>query len=145
MSDKPSMPTLEAAGAAVAEADSTLIAAVDQWRSVMVDRLDQLAEALDHHVAETEGADGLFARVLTDAPRLRNEVRRLTREHDDLLATINATRNEALGDGLSENPHRVKALHASVHDLITLLDRHCHRSCRLLQDSVAVDIGGPVG
>lgn len=145
MSISPTTPTLEAAGAAVAEADSALIAAVDQWRSVMVDRLDHLAEALDHHIGETEGADGLFSRVLTDAPRLRNEVRRLTREHDELMATITATREEALASGLAQNPHRVKALHASVHELIALLDRHCQRSCRLLQDSLAVDIGGPVG
>ncbi|MCP5028089.1 MAG: hypothetical protein GY929_17575 [Actinomycetia bacterium] len=145
MSTSPTMPTLEAAGAAVAEADSTLIAAVDQWRLVMLDKLDRLAEALDHHIAQTEAADGLFALVLTDAPRLRNEVRRLTREHDELDAAIIATRSDATDDGLSENPHRVKALHARVHDLMAMLDRHCHRSCRLLQDSLAVDIGGPVG
>ncbi|MCP3912719.1 MAG: hypothetical protein GY713_17395 [Actinomycetia bacterium] len=145
MSITPTTPTLEQAGAAVAEADRTLIAAVDQWRAVMVDRLDQLAGALDRHIAETEAADGLFARVLVDAPRLRNEVRRLTREHDELMAAINETREGATDTGLSTNPHRVKALHAGVHDLISLLDRHCHRSCRLLQDSLAVDIGGPVG
>lgn len=137
--------TLEVAGAAVAEADNELIAAVDRWRSVMIDRLDDLADSLTSHIAETEADDGLLATVLIDAPRFRKEVDTLREQHRELAIQLAETRAGAVDDGLARDPHRVEALHRDVHDLLTMLDGHCHRSIRLMQDSVIIDIGGPVG
>lgn len=137
--------TLEAAGAAVAEADAELISAVERWRDVMLSRLDDLAETLDRHIEETEGPDGILADVMIDAPRLCRETDRLRAEHIQLGDQIVETRLNAADRELGRDPHQVKALHVSVHQLLTLLDGHCNRSVRLLQDSVVVDIGGPVG
>ncbi|MFT7600862.1 MAG: hypothetical protein ACI8TP_003810 [Acidimicrobiales bacterium] len=141
----PIAPTLETAGAAVAEADKELIAATDRWRLLMIQRLDDLAVSLTGHVAETEAEDGLFASVLADAPRLAKEVARLTQEHSELASQLSETRAAANDRGLVTDPHRVEALHLTVHSLLSLLDGHCHRSIQLMQDSVIIDLGGPVG
>ena len=137
--------TLEAAGAAVAEADAELISAVERWRNVMLDRLDELMETLDRHIEETEGPDGILAEVMVNTPRLCKETDRLRAEHVELGVQIAETRVAAANPELGQDPHQVKALHLAVHQLLTLLDGHCHRSVRLLQDSVVLDIGGPVG
>lgn len=137
--------TLEAAGAAVADADAELISAVERWRDVMLGRLDELAETLNRHIEETEGPDGILAEVIVDSPRLCNETDRLRAEHVELGIQIAETRLTAATSDLGQDPHQVKALHLAVHQLLTLLDGHCHRSVRLLQDSVVLDIGGPVG
>lgn len=138
-------PSLETAGAAVAKADKELIAATDRWRLVMIERLDDLAASLSEHVAETEAEDGLLASVLADAPRLTKEVAKLTDEHAELALQLAETRAAANSRSLVTDPHQVEALHLTVHNLLTLLDGHCHRSIQLMQDSVIIDLGGPVG
>jgi len=74
------MPELVAATRRVADADSALHEALQVWRAAIAAELSGLSQAFDRHVAEVKAPSGLFADVVSDAPRLAARVALLQRE-----------------------------------------------------------------
>jgi Hemerythrin HHE cation binding domain len=111
---------------------------VPEWSALVRDRVEVLAQDFTEHVAASEAPDGLYASVLSVAPRLSGAIERLRREHvaigDDVercLARV-ATANE--GD--------VAAVRNALTDLLLRFLRHRQRGSQLVWDAYATDIGG---
>lgn len=112
----------------------------DEWTERISETVERMVTALEDHVAETEGPDGFFDRVLRDAPHAGASVERLRREHDQLHATIRRL-GRLLTDG-SVSDDDVEALRETGLELIHLGNRHRQRGADLLYDAYQVDIGG---
>src|SRR5262245_41023069 len=56
----------------------------DEWLAFVGDHLDRLRDSFEEHVHGTENDDGLFARIVSAAPRLSVAVRQLADEHDEI-------------------------------------------------------------
>jgi hypothetical protein len=104
------------------------------WRSGVVAALGRLHDAFRTHVELTEGADGLYAEVLADAPRLARKVRNLRREHGRLLTAL-----EVLTERADADPDRLRY---RASELLRELSRHRQRGADLIYEAYATDIGG---
>ena len=87
-----------------------------------------LSTAIAEHLAATEGEHGLYAEIVTAAPRLTFAVETLIREHADLRR---AMRRDLVG--MSEK---------QLAELSRRLDRHCQRGNDLVYEAYIVDLGG---
>jgi hypothetical protein len=104
------------------------------WHRCFSTELARLRAAFDTHVDLTEGPDGLYAQVLTDAPRLVCQVYRLSREHALVAATF-----ECLAGRLDAEPERLRCWGGG---LLAELSRHRQRGANLVYEAYATDIGG---
>jgi len=138
------MPELVAATRRVADADSALHEALQVWRAAIAAELAGLSQAFDRHVTEVEAPNGLFADVVSDAPRLAARVALLKREEESLRSGLDHALLELHDQRLMTNPHRVKALHALVHDLVNRLEHHQSRVVALSYEAVNTELGNPV-
>jgi hypothetical protein len=138
------MPEVVAATRRVAAADAALHEALQVWRAAIAQELSGLSQAFDRHVVEVKGPSGLFADVVWDAPRLSARVSLLKREEAFLRAGLDHALLELHDPRLMTNPHRVKALHALVHDLVERLERHQSRVVGLSYEAANTELGNPV-
>lgn len=100
--------------------------------------LVELSADFREHRASTEGPDGLYVDVLTNAPRLAGAVDRLTREHaqvDGLLGEL-LVRSAAPGTGDVDQLRRLGTA------LLGLLVTHRQRGSDLLYEAFELDVGG---
>jgi hypothetical protein len=110
------------------------------WGQALASALDTLAEAFEHHVSETEAADGFLQQVTADAPRLHPAVKRLRKDHAEisvLVADLRTRAGEVVGD---EEPSPAQ-LHAQALDLLARLAQHLQVGADLIYEAYLVDIG----
>lgn len=105
------------------------------WRSGVLTRLAALREAFADHIAVTEGHDGLYAELLSSAPRLAHGVDGLVRDHARLRHAIDAVWVRAPGA-------RAQELRLWAGDLLRDLYRHRQRGADLIYEAYQTDIGG---
>ena len=105
------------------------------WRSAVLSRFAALREAFADHIAVTEGHDGLYAELLSTAPRLAHGVDGLVRDHTRLRHAIDAVWVRAPGA-------RPQELRAWAGDLLRDLSRHRQRGADLVYEAYQTDIGG---
>ncbi len=107
-----------------------------RWRRRVGRTLERVARALEQHVAESEGGDGILREIVEEAPRLWREVDGLEREHAEL--SVECARL------LERVPSAASALSIrhDIHELVVRFDRHRHRGADLVYEAFGVDIGG---
>jgi chromosome segregation ATPase len=113
---------------------------VETWRQGVAARLAALTEAFGEHVAETEGAGGLYDEMEDIAPHVQGKARRLREEHPPLKAAIaeaTARFDLAIPDGTD-----LDALRDDVQRLMGRLVRHRQHGADLVWEAYALDIGG---
>jgi hypothetical protein len=113
--------------------------ASEGWLSRVYESLSDLVKALQAHIDEVEGPDGLLAQIIDEAPRLSAETDEFRREHVELLEACERTRKAILGarlvaDGASETVRR------HVTPLLGRLTAHRQRGSDLVYDAYNVDI-----
>lgn len=106
------------------------------WRDELLGELVELGIALDQHVEEVEGVDGLLAELTTVAPRLVNKINRVRDEHPGLCSDLADTINRVTS---SEDVDEVRR---TVLEVLTAIARHRQAGADLVYDGYSVDIGG---
>ena len=105
------------------------------WRRAVEESLTGLRAAIDAHVTEVEGPEGLLAQLVTDAPRLSNEVELMKREHALLLVDTDVI----LADVENAEPVDIRDRAMSLlRDLVT----HRQTGADLVYEAYSTDIGG---
>lgn len=94
---------------------------------------DQLAE----HILAAEGPDGLYARLVADAPRLTRPVAGLVADHQELLAWA-----DALARRLDQPAGDLPAARREAGELLAALSRHRQRGADLVYEAYQTDLGG---
>jgi Ala-tRNA(Pro) deacylase len=107
-----------------------------RWNHRVSRALENLAEALEEHVVETEGPAGLLREIVDQAPRLWRDVDGLRAQHGELADGCVRVRQSLAG----EVPALVVRKHA--HELIARFEQHRHRGSDLVYEAFGVDIGG---
>lgn len=126
------MTQLEQALAEPAAGDATA------WQDGVRAVTDDLAEAMDEHVEETERPDGLFDELTAIAPRLSERMNRLRDEHPRLLERLAALRAALDSDPGGADP-AAPARIAGV-ALLGELFRHRQSGADLLYEAYWVDV-----
>lgn len=110
------------------------------WRAQLIPCVDMLREAWASHVDGTEGPDGLWEQLRTDAPRLDGHLRLLRREHLAVAADVEMLhRNLTDAD---ENEAQLAAVREQVVALLNRLARHRQRGADLIYEAYQHDVGG---
>lgn len=105
------------------------------WRRAVEESLRGLRAAIDAHVTEVEGPEGLLAQLVADAPRLSNEVELMKREHARLLVDTDVI----LADVEDASPVDIRDRAMSLlRDLVT----HRQTGADLVYEAYSTDIGG---
>jgi len=99
--------------------------------------LEPLRLAFADHRAATEGAAGLYAGVVQDAPRLAHAVDGLVAEHHCIDAAM--TRLAAI---VATGEPPVQAVRDGAREVLDELVRHGQRDADLVYDAYTTDIGG---
>jgi len=148
--EHPTTQALEAAARRRRELQDAVVALEDElssprrgagpWREGVAARLAALRDAFGEHVAETEGAGGLYDEMEEIAPHVRGRARRLREEHPPLtraIADALARFAGPLPEGTDLDP-----LRDDVQRLIGRLNRHRSHGADLVWEAYALDIGG---
>ena len=105
-----------------------------QWREELGVKLAALGQALEWHIAATEGEDGLLAEIVAAAPRLADRVERARRDHERLRSGIQQAA-DAIVAGAA-----VDELRDQVVVVLSEVVRHRQRGSDLVFDAYNVDI-----
>jgi hypothetical protein len=109
----------------------------ERWAAALAAPVDNLQEVLDGHISDTEGREGLFEQMRTDAPHLLHAVERLQGEHTPLMVAATAL---AASLPTAHDDASVEAIRALALDLVRRLLEHRHRGAELVYDAYAVDV-----
>ncbi|HEX4017439.1 MAG TPA: hypothetical protein VHX15_11955 [Frankiaceae bacterium] len=112
----------------------------DEWRANLTPHLESLQMAWASHVRGTEGPDGLWEQIRTDAPRLQGKLRRLGSAHEALGAEI-ATLRQTLTDACDDES-RLSNVRERVTALLLQLTRHRQHGADLIYEAYDRDVGG---
>ena len=118
--------TVHAFAAQVRTADPIAVRAV----------LAPLREAFARHREATEGAAGIYADVVQDAPRLARTVDGLVAEHECIDAAMARLAIIATDDAEAEE------LRDQANQVLDTLLRHGRHDARLVHEAYVTDIGG---
>ncbi|MGI9604056.1 MAG: hypothetical protein ACR2QE_19390 [Acidimicrobiales bacterium] len=123
---------------AIGEVEVALSSPVGEptWHSQLEVRLLGLRLALEQHVDEVEGTDGLLAELLAESPRLANQIRRIEAEHPALATQVDGS-IELVAAELEPGVVR-----ASVMETLAAMSRHRQQGADLVYEAYKVDIGG---
>ena len=112
------------------------------WRDRVREALNQVRKALDQHIVDTEGPQGLYEELQMEAPRLSNLVKLLTKEHDVMEEDI--SRAGAALDTLPEvfDTDEAEPARESVLIVLGRISRHRQKGADLVWRAYSVDIGG---
>ena len=112
----------------------------EPWREGVAARLAALRDAFAEHVAETEGAGGLYDEMEEIAPHVQGKARRLREEHPPLTRAI----VDAVAQFVGPFPQGtdLDALRDDVQRLMSRLTRHRSHGADLVWEAYALDIGG---
>ena len=106
------------------------------WRDYVVRELEGLRIALDQHVEEVEGEDGLFAELSELSPRLIHKIHSVRDEHPALCEGVARAVELAKSDAPAE------AVRQEVVEVLFQIVRHRQHGADLVFDGYNVDIGG---
>ena len=106
------------------------------WRQDLVRELYILRVALDQHVDEVEGPDGLFAELTQEAPRLVHKIEMVRDEHPGLVREV----AEAIN--LAQSSDDVETTRKTVLAALISIVGHRQRGADLVYEGYNVDIGG---
>jgi hypothetical protein len=109
----------------------------EAWRDNVETALAELGAALDAHIQDVEGVEGLLARVVDEAPQLAGEIAALTKEHQQL----SAARYRALATLRQPGRPDPAVVRRRVTTLLGRLALHRQRGAELVYDAYSVDIG----
>jgi len=110
------------------------------WLSEVDVSLAELRQALDDHIGEVEGPDGLLVGIMFSTPRLAPEVEILRREHRELVIAV--VRAEEISRAVATDPsHDAIRLRRAVTTLLGRLTLHRQRGSDLVFEAYNVDIG----
>jgi hypothetical protein len=107
------------------------------WHTRLRGLLDPLRVAFAEHRAATEGATGLYADLVNEAPRLVNTVHVLVAEHDGLDTAM-----ARLADSAEARDADPQVLRRHTLDVLVGLTRHRQQDADLVYEAYATDIGG---
>jgi hypothetical protein len=105
------------------------------WRDEVAAALAEVRSALDEHVSEVEGEEGLLAELRQMAPRLSSQSTHLEQEHPQLCDAADAAVRTVADAPVAE-------VRAAVLDLLLAIARHRQRGADLVYEAYNVDIGG---
>ncbi|HEY5183546.1 MAG TPA: hemerythrin domain-containing protein [Actinomycetes bacterium] len=108
------------------------------WAVRVYTALAELDHDLKVHVLVTEGEDGLYIRILKDAPRLAAAVHRLTTEHQTMRTQIDDLLRATM-DGADVD---VEGVRQAGTTLLALIAHHRQTGGDLLYEAYESDIGG---
>jgi hypothetical protein len=108
------------------------------WAVRVYTALAELDHDLNVHVSVTEGEEGLYSRVLVDAPRLAAAVHRLTAEH----GTMRSTLDDLLKATEDADGADVEAVREAGTAMLALIAHHRQAGGDLLYEAYQSDIGG---
>lgn len=117
------------------ERSVSMAASGSGWRAAVEDSLAGLRAAIDAHVTEVEGPNGLLAQLVADAPRLSNEVELMKREHARLLVDTDVILADVADADATDIRDRAMSL---LRDLVT----HRQTGADLVYEAYSTDIGG---
>lgn len=108
------------------------------WREGLSESLDRFDAALERHIREAEGADGLLSRITTHAPHLSFEVHVVEEEHQELRRLMTRSR-EVLS---TDHPPAAGAIRSQVMSLLARLALHRQHGADLVYRAYDLDIAG---
>jgi len=121
----------------------TAVAGPSSWQGWLTEVEGSLAElrrALDEHIEEVEGPDGLLAEIMESAPRLASEVEILRHEHRQLMTAL--IRAQEISRDVETDPaHNPLRLRRAITSFLGRLTLHRQRGSDLVFESYNVDIG----
>lgn len=130
------------AGMVALERALAVPAAEAGWADRLRRQVDELRRAFAHHVTATEGPDGMYADILLNAPRLSHRVKRLTGEHADATAAIDALVKLVADAPDDLDQAWVDRVRDEATTLVASLERHRQRGADLVWEAYHLDIGG---
>jgi len=104
------------------------------WTEHLREQVVALSVALNGHIENSEGPDGLLTKIVADAPRLMHKVRKAKDEHDHLRSETTELL-DALDDGEGVDKVRDRTM-----ALMGGLVRHRHLGSDLVYEAYMVDI-----
>jgi hypothetical protein len=110
------------------------------WLGEVHTSLVELRQALDGHILEVEGPDGLFAEIMLSTPRLASEVEALRSEHRELVSAV-VRAQETAREVVTDPTHDTLHLRRAVTTLLGRLALHRQRGSDLVFEAYHVDIG----
>ncbi|HZT66615.1 MAG TPA: hemerythrin domain-containing protein [Acidimicrobiales bacterium] len=110
----------------------------ETWVATMSERLAALEDAWHRHVEQAESPEGLFAQLMDDAPRLRNRVDRLRKDHATINAAIANARQKVAAAAPGGKP--VDQAREAVVGLLAALVRHRYQGAEVVYEAYNVDI-----
>ena len=111
------------------------------WADSVRAAVVRVREAFSAHVEVTEGANGLYEEILTQAPRLSGAVNRLQHEHTEIASAMAEVDNR-LDHPMSDVDAWVQSIRGGAVTLMGLLVRHRQRGADLVYEAYDVEIGG---
>ena len=116
------------------------IGRLEAWGAKLDEATARLGDALRRHNEVTEGDDGLFAQVVSMAPRFQHAVQELHSEHETIdqqfRELLNASAALAAGRSSSSDEARDRGT-----QMLTLLARHRQRGIELTYRAFSDDLG----
>lgn len=128
--------------AADLEAAATAPAGAGSWAELVGNRLESVRLALEEHVNEVEGPDGIIARAVDEAPRLDAHAKALMADHARLLERIYSLEDQIETISLDAEASIIIEAREAVLELLFGISRHRQRGSDLVYDAFDVDIGG---
>ncbi len=110
------------------------------WLARVVAETAVLHDYFTEHLAGTEGPEGYYASLLSEAPRLAGRIRRLTDEHRRIAVVF--AKVSGLETRAASDPEAVDALREAVVALLVLFARHRQHGSDLLWEAYGFDVGG---
>jgi hypothetical protein len=111
------------------------------WISGVGAGLRRLSEDLSAHAAMEDGPGGLYRRVLSDAPRLAGEVRRLRAEIDEISGFVTWLLAVVAAGPVSQGVDWRLDVREDVNVIIGRLIRHRQYDADLIYEAYSVDVG----
>jgi hypothetical protein len=107
------------------------------WIAGVVERLQDLQAAFNHHVVVTEGSAGLFEEVMDHAPRLAHQIAALGAEHRVISDALDTGLRMA---GKAQGAEGVAEAREVAIDIMSQITRHRHNGAGLVYEAYNVDI-----
>jgi hypothetical protein len=115
---------------------------IPDWTARVRHDLDGVASSFEQHVVTTERSDGLYDEILTQAPRLDVNVRRLREEHPEIADAIGQMQRRMAATDIGGDVWPLDDARDDLQRLIGLVIRHRQKGADLIWEAYNVDIGG---
>jgi len=129
---------------AMTDLDASLASPIGRptWLDSVRRDLRAVVEALQNHVLEVEGREGILAQIVADEPWLSGRVEALRGEHPELIRAAKSIEAKIHDLGADPSEDEADELRDTALGLLGSLARHRHRGADLVYEAFDVDIGG---